>query len=1199
MNPFKHEQVSTPHGPGPPAEAPLPVPLQVCQLAAASTRSRKLIKLSGTVCGQSATFLVDSGASGNFINASFVATHQFTYTCMQQPVRITLADGSHHEASAMLAAATLTLSSYSHNVDLVAIPLSGFDVILGMPWLEEANPLIDWRQKRLSFQHRGENHSIDTISSLQLHTAMLTSGKLRRAVRKQQIESVIVCRRVSDDVLRTAEQQCMAVQSQHAEQPEHVIRAQTALRDYRDVFPADLPPGLPPERDIDHRIELVPGSAPPSRPMYRMSPSENDELKKQIDQLLESGFIQHSKSPFGAPILFVKKKDGSMRMCVDYRAVNAVTIKNSYPLPRIDELFDRLQGAKIFSKIDLRSGYHQIRIHPDDVPKTAFRTRYGHFEFLVLPFGLTNAPATFMHLMHQVFRPLLDRFVLVFLDDILIYSQTAEEHDKHVREVLELLRKHKLFAKESKCELFKARVEFLGHMVDADGIHMMEDKVRAVTDWPQLRSVADVQSFLGTVGYYRRFVRMFSDIASPLTQLLQKEQPFVWGEAQQQAFSKLKSAVSQQPVLILPDVSLPYVVTTDASGFAVGAWLGQERGSGLQPIAFLSKKMLPAERNYPVHEQELLAIVIALKEWRHYLSGVAFTIRVVTDHKSLIHFQTQPHLSPRQTRWQEFLQQFNFSIEYQEGKHNVVADGLSRRPDHKPEAQAGDSTLAVLDSPSASSLDVGAELRAALLAGYAEDPHYAKSLAHPQPPLQVVGGLLVTARNRVVVPGSNDVKLLLFRECHDLPLGGHLGSAKTIARITQRFVWPNMHAEIRHYVSTCLTCQMNKPSTQLPLGLLQPLPIPDRPWQVVTMDLITALPRTKAGHDAIVVFVDKLTKWATYVATSTSVDAPSLARLFFDHVVRLHGIPSAIVSDRDPRFTSIFWQALWQQLGTKLQMSTAFHPQTDGQTERQNRTLEETLRAYVNYRQDNWDELLTAAELSYNCAVHASTGHSPFFLNYGHEPVLPIDEAVKPANVSNNPTAAERIQQLHEALGRSKAALLRAQQRQAQYADRNRREITFVVGDSVLLSTEHLSLKNKDRTKKLLSKYIGPFKVKRVISQVAYELDLPSTMHIHPVFHVSKLKVVKDSGSALPGRSVAEQAPERPPPELINEDGEEEWEVERILKKRTVKRGKNSKRIEYLVQWRGYPEWEQTWEPARNLAQAQQAIADFEAGGQQ
>ena len=449
------------------------------------------------------------------------------------------------------------------------------------------------------------------------------------------------------------------------------------------------------------------------------------------------------------------------------------------------------------------------------------------------------------------------------------------------------------------------------------------------------------------------------------------------------------------------------------------------------------------------------------------------------------------------------------------------------------------------------------------------------------------------------MPDSAELKLLIFRECHDLPLGGHLGSAKTIARVSRRFVWPNMHAEIRHYVSTCLTCQLNKPSTLLPMGLLQPLPIPDRPWQVVTMDLITALPRTTAGHDAIVVFVDKLTKWATYVLTTTTVDAPMLARLFFDHILRLHGLPSAIISDRDARFTSLFWQALWQQLGTQLQMSTAFHPQTDGQTERQNRTLEETLRAYVGYKQDDWDQKLAAAEFAYNTSVHASTGYSPFYLNYGQEPRLPLDEALKPANVSNNPTAAQRIQQLHEALSQAKAALLRAQQRQAHYADLNRREITFVVGDPVLLSTEHLSLKNKERTKKLLSKYIGPFKVKRVVSSVAYELNLPAAMQIHPVFHVSKLKAAKDSGSTFPGRSLAEQSPERPPPELINEEGEEEWEVEKILKKRIVKCGKNRTRVEYLTQWRGYPEWEQTWEPARNLAKAQQAVADFEAAGQQ
>ena len=457
-----------------------------------------------------------------------------------------------------------------------------------------------------------------------------------------------------------------------------------------------------------------------------------------------------------------------------------------------------------------------------------------------------------------------------------------------------------------------------------------------------------------------------------------------------------------------------------------------------------------------------------------------------------------------------------------------------------------------------------------------------------------MAGLLVTReiQPRVVVPSNPAVKSLILQECHDVPLSGHLGTAKTMERVVRRFVWPKMHEEIRHYVATCLGCQQNKPSSQLPIGLLQPLPIPEQPWQTISMDLITALPRTKSGFDAIVVFVDKLTKWATYVPTTTNVDAPGLARLFFQHIVRLHGIPSAIVSDRDPRFTSLFWNALWQQLGTKLQMSTAFHPETDGQTERQNRTLEEMLRAYVSYEQDDWDEHLPAAELAHNCAVHASTGFSPYYLNHGHHPRLPIDEAMKSVNVSNNPTAAERIEQLHQSLTRAKATLQQAQLRQAQYADRTRREVVFQVGDQVLLSTEHLALKDKDRTKKLTSKYIGPFSITRVVSSVAYELQLPPQLSIHPVFHVSKLRAVKSStAEEFPGRS--DIGASRPPPELIRENGEEEWEVERIVKQRTVKRGKNKKQHEYLVKWKGYPEWEMTWEPLRHLAGAKQLLEEF------
>ena len=322
-------------------------------------------------------------------------------------------------------------------------------------------------------------------------------------------------------------------------------------------------------------------------------------------------------------------------------------------------------------------------------------------------------------------------------------------------------------------------------------------------------------------------------------------------------------------MLILPDPSLPYVVTTDASGYAVGAWLSQDQGRGLQPIAFLSKKMLPAERNYPVHEQELLAIVLALKEWRHYLSGVSFTIRVVTDHKSLVYLRTQPHLSPRQTRWMELLEQFNFTIEYQEGKNNVVADGLSRRVDHKPVEVPGSSSPSQLmqaTTHESAPVDVGRNLKEALIKAYALDSRCADALQdiHSHAEWKLVSGLLVTRElhPRIVVPSSPEVKSLIFQECHDVPLSGHLGTAKTIERVERRFMWPKMHEEIRRYVATCVSCQQNKPSSQLPIGLLQPLPIPERPWQTVTMDLITALPRTKLGHDAIVVFVDKLTKWA-------------------------------------------------------------------------------------------------------------------------------------------------------------------------------------------------------------------------------------------------------------------------------------------------------------------------------------------------
>jgi hypothetical protein len=473
---------------------------QVSSIAASS-----LIKLSAIVNRDiSTSIMIDGGSTGDFISATFVEQHHLRTRPLKPPRLIQAYDGSERTCDRQATVLVTIGDQYRESLSLPVIPLA-YDIIFGQPWLRRHNPRIDWRAGSVTLgdhllpveQPSHSNTPIELVSALGIKHAMHSADSA---------------------YLLLVTNQSVAKDGTATEPLDS--RTKSLLDEFKDVFPEDLPEGLPPSRDVDHRIELVPGSTPPSRPTYRMSPPELDELKKQVADLLAKGFIQPSKSPFGAPVLFVSKKDGSKRMCIDYRALNKITIKNSYPLPRIDELFDRLQGSRHFSKIDLRSGYHQVRIADEDVPKTAFRTRYGHFEFLVLPFGLTNAPATFMHLMQQVFRPHLDDFVIVFLDDILIYSKTAEEHRQHLRQVLQLLRQHRLFGKLSKCDFWNQRISFLGHIVTPQGIQMDPEKVSAIETWPAPSNLHELRSFLGLAGYYRRFVKDFSTIAGRLNELL-------------------------------------------------------------------------------------------------------------------------------------------------------------------------------------------------------------------------------------------------------------------------------------------------------------------------------------------------------------------------------------------------------------------------------------------------------------------------------------------------------------------------------------------------------------------------------------------------------------------------------------------------------------------------------------------------------
>ncbi|KAL1217934.1 RNA-directed DNA polymerase-like protein [Cardamine amara subsp. amara] len=443
------------------------------------------------------------------------------------------------------------------------------------------------------------------------------------------------------------------------------------VRDFRDVFRSLQ--GLPPSRSDPFTIELEPGTAPISKAAYRMAPAEMAELKKQLEELLSKGFIRPSTSPWGAPVLFVKKKDGSFRLCIDYRGLNRVTVKNRYPLPRIDELLDQLRGATWFSKIDLASGYHQIPVEEGDIRKTAFRSRYGHYEFVVMPFGLTNASAAFMRLMNSIFQEYLDEFVIIFIDDILVYSKSQEEHEMHLRMVLSKLREQKLFAKLSKCSFWQREIGFLGHIISAEGVSVDLEKVRAISAWPRPRNATEIRSFLALAGYYRRFLKGFASLAKSMTKLTGKDVPFVWSFECEESFAKLKAMLSSTSVLVLPEPGEPYVVYTDASGIGLGCVLMQ-RG---KVIAYASRQLRKHESNYPTHDLEMAAVVFALKIWRSYLYGGK--VQVFTDHKSLKYIFTQPELNLRQRRWMELVVDYDLEIAYHPGKANLVADALSRK----------------------------------------------------------------------------------------------------------------------------------------------------------------------------------------------------------------------------------------------------------------------------------------------------------------------------------------------------------------------------------------------------------------------------------------------------------------------------------------------------------------------------------------
>ena len=571
-------------------------------------------------------------------------------------------------------------------------------------------------------------------------------------------------------------------------------------RRYDKIFQTELETGLPKHQPWDHEIVLREGTTPRFFPIYPLNANQLQTLREYLDENLRKGYIRPSTSPAGYPLFFVPKKNGKQRPVIDYRQLNDITIKNRYPLPLISELRDRLQGAQWFTKLDLLGAYNLVRIKEGDEWKTAFRTRYGHYEYLVMPFGLTNAPATFQALINDVLRDFLDDFVVVYLDDILVFSASLEDNRDHVHKVLQRLQDADLLVAVDKSEFHVQEVEFLGHRIRPGEVRMEQSKVQAVRDWPTPTTVKEVRAFLGFANYYRRMIQGFAHDAGPLTDLTRKDAPWRWTAKEEAAFQTIRDKILKEPVIMLPDPEKPFEVETDASDYALGAQLGQRDDNGiLHPVAFMSKKLHGPELNYQIHDKELMAIIEALKEWRPYLSGARHQVQVYTDHKNLTYFATRQQLNQRQTRWVEFLSEFDIKINYIKGKENARADALSRRPDHDQEVPA--ETQAVFTTNKDGTLENTRTVQAAYRV--TQDDKDLRQAQQDDPANQEDTRISQHAgwtlyNGKLYVPEA--LREQIVRDIHEAPVGGHQGVSKTYERLQRLYDFPRARQTVRDII---------------------------------------------------------------------------------------------------------------------------------------------------------------------------------------------------------------------------------------------------------------------------------------------------------------------------------------------------------------------------------------------------------------
>ncbi|SJL16884.1 uncharacterized protein ARMOST_20414 [Armillaria ostoyae] len=839
-----------------------------------------------TVTGQK-TFttkgLVDSGCTSSAINRAFVRKNQLDTVKTAVPIVVYNADGTHNQAGDITeyVEMRMTIGNHIERIDFAVTDLGPKDLYLGHDWLKRHNPVINWETGTVIFgrcQCVKNPFPLPDANPDDRWDEELEDGDTILAVNMEE-EIVIRAMHHANDLAAAA----------NTEKPTKTFEEMVPsdYRSFRDLFSKENFDELPERKPWDHAIELIPNAKSTlDCKVYPLNRNEQEQLDKFLDENLDSGRIKESKSPFASPFFFVKKKDGSLRPVQDYRKLNEMTIKNRYPLPLISELIDKLQGAKYFTKLDVRWGYNNVWIKEGDEHKAAFRTNRGLFEPTVMFFRLTNSPTTFQWMMNDIFKDLISKGkVTIYLDDILIFTKDLDEHRRIVRRVLQKLRENKLFLKAEKCEFEVLETEYLGVIISEGQVRMDPVKLAGIAEWPTPTKKKELQSFLGFTNFYRKFIKNYSKVVRALTQLTGNAE-WTWGAAQNQAFQQLKKQMAEDVILAIPNRTGRFRVEADTSNGAIGAVLSQEQEGKWRPVAFMSKALTATERNYEIYDKELLAIMLALAEWRHYLMGALEDVEIWTDHQNLQYFRKPQKLNRRQAHWVTELAEYHFILKHKPGTANVKADLLSRRSDHdQGEDDNGDITVLSPEHFRAMIMPTATEtherVRTATRQKELWDKGIAASLEHERGITEKDGILYYD--QRVYVPRHSSLRGEIISQSHDHITAGHPGIAKTRELVQREYWWPKIQKDIEAYIKGCETCQRTKSNTQAKSAPLHPNTIPTEPWTHISVDMVTGLPDSN-GHDALLVVVDRFSKAIILVPCNVELSAEGWARILRDHV---------------------------------------------------------------------------------------------------------------------------------------------------------------------------------------------------------------------------------------------------------------------------------------------------------------------------